>query len=103
MIRARKMLIELMLARAPKAKVLQDLAREYGVDKVRFKVGNEEKLCILCGLCVRMCEEVVRVSAINFTKRGTEREVTVLPEISPEVFIGCGASSLLVPPHQSPT
>lgn len=96
-IRARKMLIELMLARAPKAKVLQDLAREYGVDKVRFKVGNEEELCILCGLCVRMCEEVVGVSAINFTKRGTEREVTVLPEISPEVCIGCGACASVCP------
>ncbi len=96
-IRARKMLIELMLARAPKAKVLQDLAQEYGVDKVRFKMGREEELCILCGLCVRMCEEVVGVSAINFTKRGVEREVTVLPEISPEVCIGCGACASVCP------
>jgi heterodisulfide reductase subunit A len=96
-IRARKMLIELMLARAPKAKVLQELALEYGVDKVRFKVGKEEELCILCGLCVRMCEEVVGVSAINFTKRGITREVTVLPEISPEVCIGCGACASVCP------
>jgi heterodisulfide reductase subunit A len=96
-IRARKMLIELMLARAPQARVLQDLAREYGVDKVRFKVGDEGELCILCGLCVRMCEEVVGVSAINFTKRGIEREVTVLPEISPEVCIGCGACASVCP------
>ena len=96
-IMARKMLIELMLARAPKAKILQDLAQEYGVDKVRFKMGREEELCILCGLCVRMCEEVVGVSAINFTKRGIEREVTVLPEISPEVCIGCGACASVCP------
>ena len=96
-IMARKMLIELMLARAPKAKILQDLAQEYGVDKVRFKMDREEELCILCGLCVRMCEEVVGVSAINFTKRGVEREVTVLPEISPEVCIGCGACASVCP------
>jgi heterodisulfide reductase subunit A len=96
-VRARKMLIELMLARAPKAKVLQELALEYGVDKVRFKIEKEEELCILCGLCVRMCEEVVGVSAINFTKRGVEREVTVLPEISPEVCIGCGACASVCP------
>jgi NADH dehydrogenase/NADH:ubiquinone oxidoreductase subunit G len=88
-IRDRKVLIELMLARAPKATVIQDLAREYGVEKTRFKIKDEENLCILCGLCTRMCEERIGVSAINFIGRGVNREVGPPFEIQSEVCIGC--------------
>ncbi len=94
-LKARKMLVELMLARCPNVPKIQELAREYGVDKPRFKV--KEELCILCGLCSRMCEEVVGVSAINFHKRGFEREVTTpFAEIS-EACIGCGACAKICP------
>ena len=94
-VKARKMLIELMLARCPSVPKIQELAQEYGVDKPRFKV--KEELCILCGLCARMCEEVVGVSAINFHKRGFEREVTTpFAEIS-EACIGCGACAKVCP------
>ena len=94
-IKARKMLVELMLARCPSVPKIQELAQEYGVDKPRFKV--KEELCILCGLCSRMCEEVVGVSAINFHKRGFEREVTTpFAEIS-EACIGCGACAKVCP------
>ena len=96
-IAARKMLIELLLARSPGAKAIQDLAQEYGVEKPRFKVGKPEELCILCGLCARFCEEVVGASAINFTNRGVDREVTVLPEITTEACIGCGACAKVCP------
>ncbi|TET39082.1 MAG: 4Fe-4S dicluster domain-containing protein [Dehalococcoidia bacterium] len=94
-IRARKMIVELMLSRCPNVPKIQELAREYGVEKPRFKV--EEELCILCGLCARMCEEVVGVSAINFTQRGFEREITTpFAEIS-EACIGCGACAKVCP------
>ena len=94
-VKARKMLIELMLARCPSVPKIQELAQEYGVDKPRFKV--KEELCILCGLCSRMCEEVVGASAINFYKRGFEREVTTpFAEIS-EACIGCGACAKVCP------
>ena len=53
-IKTRKMLVELLVAKCPTSKVLQDLAAGLGVTKVRFKPKNED--CILCGLCVRMCE-----------------------------------------------
>ena len=92
---ARKMMVELLLARCPSAERIQQLAWEYGVDKPRFKV--KEELCILCGLCTRMCEEVVGVSAISFQKRGFEREVTTpFAEIS-EACIGCGACAKVCP------
>lgn len=70
--KARNMIVELMLARCPNVPKIQELAREYGIGKPRFKAKDE--LCILCGLCARICEEVVGVSAINFYKRGFERK-----------------------------
>ena len=53
--RARKMIIELLLASCPQSKVIQDIAAKYEVKQQRFKQEYED--CILCGLCVRMCEE----------------------------------------------
>jgi len=96
-INARKLLIELLLARCPQAKIIQDLAKEYDVGKPRFKVEKPEELCILCGICARFCEEVIGASAITFTKRGVDREVTVLPEITEDLCIGCGACAKVCP------
>jgi bidirectional [NiFe] hydrogenase diaphorase subunit len=44
----RKTLLELLLAHAPEAGALQDLAQEYGANKARFE--KEYSFCILCGL-----------------------------------------------------
>ena len=96
-IRDRKMLIELMLTRAPKAEVIQKLAREYGIERTRFKIEDEANLCILCGLCSRICEERIGVSAINFIGRGVNRKVGPPFEIQSEVCIGCGACVSVCP------
>lgn len=100
-IRDRKMLIELMLARAPKAKVIQDLAREYAVERTRFKVEDEDNLCILCGLCTRICEERIGVSAINFVGRGVNRKVQTpfqeTLDINLDMCIACGACASVCP------
>ncbi|MDY6953951.1 MAG: 2Fe-2S iron-sulfur cluster-binding protein, partial [Thermodesulfobacteriota bacterium] len=61
-IKGRRMIVELLLARCPGVKVLQDLAREYGIEQPRFTQEADD--CILCGLCTRMCEERMGVSAI---------------------------------------
>ena len=91
----RKMIAELLLARCPDEKKLQDLARECGISKPRFKSDDEK--CVLCGLCCRVCEELVGVSAINFRNRGIERDVgTPYGELS-EDCIGCSACSLVCP------
>jgi heterodisulfide reductase subunit A len=99
--RDRKMLIELMLARAPKAKVIQDLAKEYGVKKTRFKTEAPENLCILCGLCARVCEERIGVSAINFVGRGVERKVQTpfqgTLDVNFDVCIACGSCASVCP------
>ncbi len=96
-IRDRKMLIELMLTRAPEAGVIQKLAREYGIEGTRFKIEDEENLCILCGLCSRICEERIGISAINFIGRGINRKVGPPFEIQSEVCIGCGACVSVCP------
>jgi heterodisulfide reductase subunit A len=96
-IRDRKMLIELMLAHAPKAEVIQNLAHDYGVERTRFRIEDEENLCILCGLCVRICEERMGRSAINFVGRGIDRKVDTPFHIQTEDCMVCGACASVCP------
>ena len=91
----RRMIAELLLSRCPKEKQIQDLAREYGVIEPRFKL--EEEKCILCGLCCRVCGEMVGVFAINFQNRGTERDVDAPYGELSEDCIACGACSMVCP------
>jgi len=71
--KGRKLILELLLARCPNSKTLQDLASQMGLEQVRFRMENED--CILCGLCVRMCAEQMGSGAIGFVGRGQKREV----------------------------
>ena len=94
-LKARRMIVELELARCADLPVLRELADELGVDRSRFGEGKHE--CILCGLCVRTCWELVGAKAISFSNRGTEREVsTPYHEVS-EDCIGCGACVAICP------
>ena len=72
-LRARKMILELLLASCPQSKVIQDLAAKHEVRTQRFKQEYED--CILCGLCVRMCEEQMMAKAIGFRGRGDHRTI----------------------------
>jgi len=91
----RRMIMELLLARCPDSKVIQDLARQLGVDKTPFNL--EDNNCILCALCVRVCEEVVGVSAISLVNRGVNREMAT-PFYEPsEACIGCGSCAYVCP------
>ena len=85
--KTRKVLLELMLAHAPDAIELQDLAQEYGADKARFE--KESSFCILCGLCVRYCAEVKKKNAIGFVDRGARREISFIPEIASKECWNC--------------
>lgn len=85
--RTRKMLLELMLVRAPESEILKELAQEYGADKNRFE--KESSFCILCGLCVRYCAEIKKKNAIGFIDRGLTREINFLPEIASKECWNC--------------
>ena len=93
--KTRKMLIELLVARCPSSKTLQDLASEYGVTKVRFKLKHDD--CILCGLCVRMCEEQMTGRAIGFVGRGKYRRVSTPFDMKSEECRLCGGCIYICP------
>jgi len=94
-VRARRMVIELLLARCPEVPVIRDLADKYAVDKPRFTLDNDD--CILCGLCERVCREVVGVEAISFLGRGSTKKVGPPLEINPKTCIACGACVYICP------
>lgn len=91
----RKMLVELLLARCPETTVIREMAGQMGIDKPRFPTGKSD--CVLCGLCVRVCEERIGASAISFVNRGTDEEVSTPFDISSESCIGCGACVSVCP------
>ena len=85
--RIRKMILELLLAHAPDAFELQDLAQEYGADKDRFE--KDASFCIHCGLCVRYCAEVKKANAVGFVDRGIRKEISFIPEIASKECWNC--------------
>jgi heterodisulfide reductase subunit A len=94
-ISARKMIVELLLARCPNVPFIQELARNYGIERPRFKLGDEN--CILCGLCARICEERMGVSAISFAGRGLERKISTPFNIKSDMCMACGACAFVCP------
>ena len=81
------MILQLLLAHAPDAFELQDLAREYGADKNVFE--KEPSFCIHCGLCVRYCNEVKKKNAIGFVDRGIRKEISFVPSIAAKECWNC--------------
>ncbi|NOZ87654.1 MAG: 2Fe-2S iron-sulfur cluster binding domain-containing protein [Deltaproteobacteria bacterium] len=94
--RDRAMLAELLLARSPGVKKVQELAVSLGVKKARFKT-MEPTECLLCGLCVRVCNEIVGASAIGFEGRGVDRVVGTPFFLDPDACIACGACTEVCP------
>jgi iron-only hydrogenase group A len=97
--RARKTIVELLIENHPqdclicvrnKNCELQDLSAQYGIREHRYKGESKEHAidmsspslerdpakCILCGRCVRVCNEIQNVGAIDFTNRGFQSTVT---------------------------
>ncbi len=97
-VRARKTVVELLLSNHPDDCLycvrnrnceLQKLAEELGVRQRRYigahndyhvdssspSIIRDQSKCILCGRCVRVCEEVQGVAAIDFINRGSSTQV----------------------------
>lgn len=121
-VRARKTIIELLLANHPDDCLycvrnrdcqLQELAEEHGVRQRRFtgekntykvdmsspSIVRDPDKCILCGKCVRVCEEVQGVSAIDFINRGSKSIVgTAFDEgLNVSSCVNCGQCVMVCP------
>ncbi len=101
----RKMVVELLIASGDHncmtcemngSCTLQRLAYQYGIDKPRFELKGEPlpiddanpfiirdySKCILCGRCLRVCNEVIGQGAINFINRGFTSKVACMEDVS---------------------
>ncbi|NWG01946.1 MAG: (2Fe-2S)-binding protein [Syntrophaceae bacterium] len=95
---ARRMILELLLGSCPQSKTIQDLASMYNIRQQRFR--QEYENCILCGLCVRMCEEQMMAKAIGFRSRGENRSIGTPFDIQSEDCRRCGACIYICPACQ---
>ncbi len=118
----RKMLLELLLANhcgdctscANNGKCkLQDLAMRFGVTSIRFPntaehppldtssrcITRDQSKCILCGDCVRVCNETQDVGAIDFAHRGSNMKISVAfdGELADSPCVGCGQCAAVCP------
>lgn len=85
--RIRKTILELLMAHAPDAFELLDLAKEYSADRDRYE--KEASFCIHCGLCVRYCAEIKKKNAVGFVDRGIRKEISFIPEIAAKECWSC--------------
>jgi len=97
-LRARRMVLELLLASCPQSKTIQDLAAAHGIRQQRFKQEYED--CILCGLCVRMCAEQMMAKAIGFRSRGENRSIGTPFDIKSDECRQCGGCMYVCPACQ---
>ncbi|MCK4449703.1 MAG: (2Fe-2S)-binding protein [Anaerolineae bacterium] len=97
---ARHLALEFLLSRCPQSDVIRETAAREGVISSRFGAPPPEQadeLCMLCGLCVRVCREAIGAAAIAFIGRGMERRVGTPFEVQSEACIGCGACAEICP------
>jgi bidirectional [NiFe] hydrogenase diaphorase subunit len=97
-VKARRMVIELLLASCPQSKVIQDIASAHNVRQQRFKQEHED--CVMCGRCVRMCKEQMAAGAIGFRGRGQKRGIGTPFDIKSSVCRLCGGCIYVCPACQ---
>jgi len=92
---------------------LQQFADRYGLTGIRYPqlspvpqldtssycITKDKSKCIDCGKCIRMCNEIQAVGAIDFSHRGSEMEVACVGEkpIGESVCVGCGQCAAVCP------
>lgn len=85
----RRAVLDLLLARCPEADEIRRLAGEYGVSETSFVEPDlENKRCILCTLCVRVCAEI-GASAIGTAGRGQAKRIAPPFDQPAERCVGC--------------
>lgn len=122
LMRYRKLILELLLAAHCRDCTtciksgechLQELSHRMGVHEIRFEnvreiqpidtsshaIIRDPNKCILCGDCVRMCDNVQNINAIDFAYRGTDAQV--IPAFNKKIAetdcVGCGQCRVVCP------
>jgi bidirectional [NiFe] hydrogenase diaphorase subunit len=98
-IKTRKIIFELLMARCPDAEKIKKLAAEYGITETRITLKKTEN-CVLCGLCARVCDEISQRQAQSFTGRGSTRTIQTPFDKLSDRCIGCGACVYLCPVNE---
>jgi bidirectional [NiFe] hydrogenase diaphorase subunit len=93
----RNWVLQMLLAECPSSPEIKAMAEANGVGGTRFEPGDPEQLCIMCGLCVRVCREVVGVEALSFGSRGLEKHVATPYMVPNEACIACGSCVAVCP------
>ena len=94
---SRRFVIKLLLGNAPDSEKIKKLAKDYEVSLSSSIALFPADNCIRCGLCVRVCRELIKKESIGFIKRGIERiPETPFLEENPEC-LACGACAYLCP------
>ena len=118
----RKMILELLLAAHCRDCTiceqngdckLQDMAKQFGIRKVRFEDTREQmdtdtssrsivrdpNKCILCGDCVRVCDEIQGMGILDFVHRGSQ--LRVMPAFDRKMAetkcVSCGQCAAVCP------
>jgi glycine cleavage system H lipoate-binding protein/ferredoxin len=95
LLKGRRLLAELLLARCPNVNAVRLLAAQLGVEKSRFSARKDT--CILCGQCVRVCQDIVGASAISFAGRGIDRQVMPAFDRYSDLCVACGVCTYICP------
>jgi predicted molibdopterin-dependent oxidoreductase YjgC len=86
----------LLLLRSPENKYVKNLAKEYNVKIPSRYFKKKSDDCILCGLCVKACQEL-GTNAISMVSRGTLKKVSTPYDDESKACIGCGACAEVCP------
>ena len=98
--RRRRTLADLYLGRFPNVPLVREVAKLCGVTESRFAGEMSEpspKACILCGMCVRACDEFMMERIIGFAGRGMSRHVAMPFGRVDEHCVNCTSCAYVCP------
>lgn len=93
----RRWIMEMLLAACPASPEIKKMAREFGVASTRFTAEDPMEECLRCGLCIRVCEEIVGAKAIAFSSRGVTKQVATPYMVPNEACVSCGSCVAVCP------